>query len=81
MEGEGGTGGLRRREEEGEKEGGGRTGGSQYGAEPHSLEKLQAARGLIIGELISIMRDLPNLGTELINILTELCVLYRALPQ
>lgn len=63
------------------RESGGRTGRSQYGSEPHSLEKLKAARGLIIGELISIMRDLPNLGIELINILTEFCVLYRALPQ
>ena len=36
---------------------------SLNGPAPHGLEKLQVARGLIAGGYISIVPDLPNLGT------------------
>ena len=39
----------------------------------HGLEKLQVLRGLIDGEDGSIAVDLPNLGAQLVFILTELC--------
>ena len=40
-----------------------RRGGSQDGAEPLAQEKLQTAKGLIVGEQVSTVLDLPNLGT------------------
>jgi hypothetical protein len=46
------------------------------GAEPHGLEKPQVARDRIAGEEISVVVDLPNLGIQLINIITEMCVFY-----
>lgn len=46
------------------------------GAEPCGLEKSQVARDLIAGKQISVVVDLPNLGVQLINIITELCGFY-----
>ena len=43
------------------------------GAEAHSLEKPQVLRGLIDVEGGSVAVDLPNLGTQHVFILTELC--------
>jgi hypothetical protein len=37
------------------------------------LEKLQVIRGLLYGEDITIVVDLPNLGAQLVFILFELC--------
>jgi hypothetical protein len=48
-------------------------------AEPCGLEKLQVTRDLIAGEWSTVVVDLPNLGMQLINIITEVCVLYRGL--
>ena len=42
-------------------------------AEAHGLEKPQVIRGLIDGEDGSVVVDLPNLGTQLVFILIELC--------
>ena len=42
-------------------------------AEAHGLEKLQVLRGLIDVEDGSVVVDLPNLGTQHVFILTELC--------
>ena len=43
------------------------------GAEAHGLEKLQVLRGLINVEDGSVVVDLPNVGTQHVFILTELC--------
>ena len=43
------------------------------GAEAHGLEKLQVLRGLIDVEDGSVVVDLPNLGTQHVFILIELC--------
>jgi hypothetical protein len=45
------------------------------GAEAGGLEKPQVLRGLIDGEDGSVAVDLPNLGVQLVFILTELCFL------
>jgi hypothetical protein len=45
----------------------------ENGAEACSLEKPQVLRGLIDGEDVSVVVDLPNLGTHLVFILIELC--------
>ena len=42
-------------------------------AEAHGLEKLQVLRGLIDVEDGSVVVDLPNLGTQHVFILIELC--------
>ena len=41
--------------------------------EAHGLEKPQVLRGLIDGEDGSVVVDLPNLGTQHVFILIELC--------
>jgi hypothetical protein len=41
---------------------------------PHGREKPQVARDAIAGELSSVVVNLPNLGLQLINIITGLCV-------
>jgi hypothetical protein len=43
-------------------------------AEAHGLEKLQVLRGLIDVEDGSVVVDMPNLGTQHIFILIELCL-------
>ena len=45
----------------------------ESGAEACSLEKLQVIRVLIDEEDGSVVVDLPNLGTQHVFILTELC--------
>ena len=45
----------------------------QSRAEAHGLEKLQVLRGLIDVEDGSVVVDLPNLGTQHVFILIELC--------
>jgi hypothetical protein len=47
-------------------------------AEAHGLEKPQVLRGLIVVEDGSVAVDLPNLGTQHVFILTELCFHCRA---
>jgi hypothetical protein len=42
-------------------------------AEAHGLDKLQVIRSLIDGEDGSVVVDLPNLGTQFVFILIELC--------
>ena len=43
-------------------------------AEGHGLEKPQIIRSLIDGEYVdSVAVDLPNLGTQLVHLLIELC--------
>ena len=49
------------------------------GAEAHGLEKLQVLRGLIDVEDGSVAVDLPNLGTQHVFILTELCFHCRGI--
>jgi hypothetical protein len=49
------------------------------GAELHGLEKPQVARDLIAGEYSSVVVDLPNLGIQIINIITVLCIFYMGL--
>lgn len=46
------------------------------GTELHALEKPQVARDLTTGEWSRIMVNLFDLGVQLINIITKLCVLY-----
>ena len=46
--------------------------------EPNHVEEPQVARDLTAGEYSSRVVYLPNLGMQLINITTELCVLCRA---
>ena len=48
-------------------------------AEAHGLEKLQVLRGLIDVEDGSVAVDLPNLGTQLVFILIELCFHCRGI--
>ena len=48
-------------------------------AEAHGLEKLQVLRGLIDVEDGSVAVDLPNLGTQHVFILTELCFHCRGI--
>ena len=43
------------------------------GTEPRGLEEPQVARDFMAGEESSVVVDLPNLGVQLINIMTELC--------
>ena len=43
------------------------------GADPCILEEPQVARDLIAEEQSSVVVDLPNLGVQLINVITELC--------
>lgn len=50
-------------------------------AEVHGLEKLQVLRGLIDGENGSVAVDLPNLGTQHVFILTELCCHCRGILE
>jgi hypothetical protein len=57
--------------EEGEDVGGGEKKKSR--AETHSLEKPQVLRGLIDVEDGTVAVDLPNLGTQHVFIVTELC--------
>ena len=45
----------------------------KIGAEAHGLEKLQVLRSFIEGEDGSVAIDLPNLGTQHVIILIELC--------
>ena len=49
------------------------------GAEAHGLEKPQVLRGLIDVEDGNVAVDLPNLGVQLVFILTELCSLCTGL--
>jgi hypothetical protein len=49
------------------------------GKELCGLEKLQGARDFISGEQSSVVIYLPNLDVQLINIITNLCVLYTGL--
>jgi hypothetical protein len=42
--------------------------------EPCGLEKLQAARDLLAGKQSSVVGNLPNLGTQFINIMC--CVFF-----
>ena len=42
-------------------------------AEAHGLEKPQVLRGLLYGKDGRVAVDLPNLGAQLVFILTELC--------
>ena len=48
-------------------------------AEAHGLEKPQVLRGLIDVEDGSVVVDLPNLGTQHVFILTELCFHCRGI--
>ena len=48
-------------------------------AEAHGLEKLQVLRGLIDVEDGSVVVDLPNLGTQHVFILIELCFHCRGI--
>jgi hypothetical protein len=48
-------------------------------AEARGLEKPQVIRGLIDGEDGSVVVDLPNLGTQLVFILMELCFHCRGI--
>ena len=48
-------------------------------AEAPGLEKPQAIRSLIHGEYGSVAIDLPNLGTQLVFILIELCFHCRGM--
>ena len=45
----------------------------ENGAEAGDLEKPQVLRGLIDGKNGSVVVDLPNLGVQLVFILTEMC--------
>jgi hypothetical protein len=45
----------------------------ENGAKARGLEKRQVLRDLIAGEYSSVVVDLPNLGTQLVFILIELC--------
>jgi hypothetical protein len=49
------------------------------GAEAQGLEKPQALRGLIDVEDGSVVVDLPNLGTQHVFVLIELCFHCRGL--
>ena len=48
------------------------------GTVAHDLEKPQVLRGLIDGEDGSVVVDLPNLGSQHVFILIELCFYCRA---
>ena len=56
-----------------EDDGGQRRKRKESRAEARGLEKLQVTRGLVDGEDGSVVVDLPNLGTQLVFILIELC--------
>ena len=83
VEGKGGAGGFREGET-GRKRGRQGDGGDrgiqrkrkwkEDETEPHGLEKLQVARDLIAGEENCVVVNVPNLGVQRINIITELCV-------
>ena len=72
MEGKGGKGGLSEGRERRRKERHRR--GRRDGAEPHVIEKLQAARDLLAGKQSSVVGNLPNVGTQFINIMC--CVFF-----
>jgi len=76
------AGGFREEEErggEGEREKQRKRRWKEDGAEPHDLKKLQVARDLIAGEESSVVVDLPSLGMQLVNIVTELCAFCTGL--
>ena len=60
-------------EDEGEEGEEGKRKRKRKRAEAHGLEKLQVLRGLIDVEDGSVVVDLPNLGTQHVFILIELC--------
>jgi hypothetical protein len=71
VEGKGGSGGFREWEKRGKETEEEEVEGD--GAGPHGLEKPQVAKDLRAGEWSSVVVYLPNLGMQLINIVTELC--------
>ena len=84
MEGKGGSGAFREKEERKEKwqarrqrrqRKGKERRWKEDGEEPHGLEKLQVVRDLIAGEQSSVVVNLHDQGMQLIYIVTELCVL------
>jgi hypothetical protein len=76
---EGGTEGGEREEGESGRENRHRWRKKKSGAEAHGLEKLQVLRGFTDGEDGSVAVDLPNLGTQHVCILTELCFHCRGI--
>lgn len=56
-----------------EKKGQGRRRWKKNGAETHGLEKPQVIKNLMNGEYSSVVVELPNVGTQHVFILIELC--------
>ena len=77
VEGKGGTEGFREWGKTGKKRRQKKRRGKEDGAESDGLEQPQVARDLLAGEQSSVVINPPNLGVQLINILTELCVFAR----
>lgn len=48
------------------------------GVEPRGLEKQQVVRDLTAGKRSSVVVDLPHLGEQLINIISEWCGVFFA---